>query len=123
MYPVLLSSLGVVVFSRPSLSEPFSFGRVVSLMCPPGEFDMNETVTGFVGGTVLDDFPGYTGVEKALKVLHLQHCAHVPCGRVVVIMRLPDEFDVSYPVTGVRLWHWPWRSCWVLVFSPVALCS
>ena len=34
-----------------------------------GEFDMNETVIGFVNGTVLDDLPWYGGVEKALTVL------------------------------------------------------
>ena len=32
---------------------------------------------------------------------HHQHCAHEPCGRVVVMMRLPDEFDTSDPVTGI----------------------
>ena len=40
--------------------------------------------------------------ESAEGVLNINHCAHKPSGRVVVMMRLPHEFDLSESVTGVR---------------------
>ena len=34
---------------------------------------------------------------------HRQLCVHVACGRVVVMTRLPDAFDMNEMVTGVRV--------------------
>ena len=38
--------------------------------------------------------------ESAEGVLNINRCAHKPCGRVVVFMLLPDEFNMKFQFVG-----------------------
>ena len=51
-----------------AVSTPRQYCRVVVMMRLPDEFDIMIQPTRFVGGTVLDDLPGYGDVEEALTV-------------------------------------------------------
>ena len=43
--------------------------------------------------------PEFVGGESTEKLCHHQHCSHEPCGRVVVMTRLPDVFDMGVSTT------------------------
>ena len=77
----------------------------------PDEFYMKIQSPEFVGGTALGDLAEWW-------YSHHQRCALKPSGRVVVMMRLPNEFDLSEPVTGVRGWHGAWQLAGSLVLPP-----
>ena len=66
-------------------------------MLLPNEINMKIQSLEFVRGTALGD------LAESWYSHHLR-CALKPSGRVVVMMRLPNEFDLR-TVTGVRGWH------------------